>query len=994
MFNPVLLVVLGTAACGGGMLFERRRRTVVESLTRRLARRNPADSEPDVALDRRLLAHVRDGVRVLGIDVDGSGGYAMHPALSGDPDHWSPGTFHHLALPGPDLRAHQLSGRLEGFDAMNPNALVGIDGLENAAGGVRGLGWLATRTERDRLAMAIRGALNGLGRGTRDLFRDGDTVRIRLVAGLFGGFGSGALDPVEEVVQDCAMDMFPDPKAWDLRIVLLVPGRHRGKDADNSRAITCGVLLERAAQASGWRHRVVYHGGEARVRRVQPVPVALLSDENAAATPAVLSLQDFNGALSDALWAELVTPVGEKLIARVSDLDTASAEVTDLGEPLRARSVGLSVIDLPVERIGRYCEASLGAAALGHLLQEVGDEQVDALSVAFFKAEQLLEGQGITDLSSRLLGGGPAEPSLDDVVIQRFRRASDDLKGMALLGEAGARMDLVVRQVDPGDAIARHTGRVSEAVAARLSADVRRLCRDPEKGFAAARQYLDHTAARAGHVAEKAAADTAEREERLRAAETRVNHWEEHFTPGVREMSALVRWAKRDQIETAATRYRRDLEHKAIARVQLLANQSAVRTLEATREAAERLLRDVGQAIDTLSEIRTKVDGERRRIADLPPGATCAVGLSLVQGEGDLDAYYRRFLGDRGEVGALRDVATRLLNEDDPVGSATNRSEVERILSEHVAETFRAKLAELHVVDELVRRYPDPADLCELLRERGDREAAERLPLKDGTDHIYKERRVAIAGLDLARGGALRDLLDRRPDAERVPYEVVDVRDRERIVFLRVRGAFPFSAWSHLEGFRESYERVTADSPYERLHVHPLERYYPWPGRGLTALDAAVIVAKAWALGRLELGATPGELQLVRGDGDLGLNASNLITYRVDPATRQQASLGVNLDSLTAPQNNGRKAYGIAVDVASLFSCAVRFFGAEPVELALDALRPPKPGAPPALEAAVASVVTDEAIARVRAELEWWRQNTVATTRVRARGERVLRGVA
>lgn len=994
MFNPVLLVTLGTAACGGGLLFERRRRAVVGSLTRRLAGREPAAGEPDVAADRRLLAHVRDGVRILGIDVDGSGGYALHPALSGDPDQWPPGTFHHLGLPGPDLRAHQVSGRLEGFDAMNPNALVGIDGLENAAGGVRGLGWLATRTERDRLTTAIRGVLNGFSRGTRDLFRDGDTVRIRLVAGTFGGFGSGALDPVEEIIRSCATDMFPDPKAWDLRIVLLVPGRHRGKDADNARAITCGVLLERAAQASGWRHRVVFRGGEARVERGQPVPVALLSDENAAGTPAVLSIQDFNGAVADALWAELVTPVGEKLIARGSDLDTAGAEVTDLGEPLRARSVGLSVIELPVERIGRYCEANLGSAALGHLLQEVEDEQVDALSVAFFKAERLLEGQGITDLSGRLLGGGPAEPSIDDVLIQRFRRATDDLKGLALLEEAGARMDLVVRQVDPGAAIARQTGRVSEAVATRLSADVRRLCRDPEKGFAAARQYLEHTAARAGHVAEKAAADTPEREERLREAETRVKHWEEHFTPGVRERSGLVRWAKRDQIETAATRYRRDLEHKAVARVHLVANQAAVRVLEATREAAERVLRDVGQAIDTLSEILAKVDGERRRVADLPAGATCAVGLSLVQGADDLDGYYRRFLGDRGELGALRDVATRLLNEEDPVGSATNRSEVERILSEYVAETFRAALAELHVVDELMRRFPDPTLLCDVLRERGDREAAERLPLKDGTDHIYKERRVAVAGFDLARGGALRDLLDGRPDAERVPYEVVDVRDRERIVFLRVRGAFPFSAWSHLEGFGESYERVTANSPYERLHVHALERYYPWPGRGLTASDAAVIIAKAWALGRLELDATSGELHLVRGDGDLALNASNLITYNVDPATRQRASLGTNLDSLTAPQNNGRKAYGVAVDVTSLFSCAVRFFGAEPVEMALDALRPPKPGPRPALEAAVASVVTDEAIARVREEVEWWRQNTVATTRVRVRGARILRGVA
>ena len=715
MYNPVLQIVIGTAACGAGLLFERRRRERIECLMRRLARANGTAGEAEMAADRRLLSHLRDGVRVLGIDVDGSGGYAMHPALSGKPDHWSPGTFHHLGLPGPDLRAHQASGRLEGFDAINPNYLTDIDGLENAAGGVRGLGWLAARTAWDHLATAVRGVLNEFARGTRDLFREGDTVRIRINAGLFGGFGSGALDTVEEIVRQCSCDMFPDPKAWDLRVVLLIPGRYSGKDPDNTRAVACGVLRERAAQATGWRHRIVHRGGEARIDRVPPVPVVLLSDENAAGTPAVLSLQDFTGAVAEALWAEAVTPVGEKLIARSSDLDTAGAEVTDLGEPLRARSAGVTLIVLPVELVRLYCEARFGSAVLGRLLQEVADEQADALSVAFFKAERLLEGQGITDLSGRVLSRGPAEPGLDDILVQRFRRATCNLEGLALLEEAGDRMDLVQRQLDPAAAITRRAESVVRDVDARLGDEVRRLCRDPDKGFAAARQYLEQTAARAGHVAEKAAADTADREERLREAEARVTHWEERYTPGVRERGRLVRWAKRDQIETAANRCRRDLEHSEVARLHLKANQAAVRVLEATREAAERNLRDVGQASDTLGEIRARLDAERQRLADLPAGATCPVGLLLARGEEDLDTYYRRFLGDRGEVGALRDVAMRLLAEDDPVGRATDRSGVERILADHVAETFRPSLAELHVVDELARRYPEPADLCEVL---------------------------------------------------------------------------------------------------------------------------------------------------------------------------------------------------------------------------------------------------------------------------------------
>src|SRR5687767_14436909 len=152
MYNPVLQIFIGTAACGAGLLFERLRREGIASLNRRLAHANGLHGEADVAADRRLLAHLRDGVRVIGIDVDGSGGYAVHPALSGNPDHWPPGTFLHLGLPGPDLRALQTSGRLEGFDAINPNYLTDIDGLENGAGGVRGLGWLAARTSWDRLA--------------------------------------------------------------------------------------------------------------------------------------------------------------------------------------------------------------------------------------------------------------------------------------------------------------------------------------------------------------------------------------------------------------------------------------------------------------------------------------------------------------------------------------------------------------------------------------------------------------------------------------------------------------------------------------------------------------------------------------------------------------------------------------------------------------------------------------------------------------------------
>ena len=995
-YNPALIICAGTAACAGGVVVERRRRAEVERVTRRLAatRDDRGDQDQVGVADRRRLEHLRDNVRVIGFDVDASGGYSVHPALSGEPDHWAPGAFHHMGLPGPNLRAQQISGRLEGYSPLNPHALDGIDGLENAAGGVRNLGWLASFTGQKDIVDAIRGALNLFSRRTRDLYREGETVRIRIIAGSFGGFGSGALELLERTTLACAGDMFADANAWDLRTALLVPGRHRGKDADNTRAVTCAVVMEKAAQATGWLHRVVQSAGEARIERARPVPVTLMSDENAAGTPAVLSLHSFTGAVAEYVWAEVATPAGEKLIARGSDLDTAGAELTDLGEPLRARSAGVSAVELPLVRIGRYCEARLGAAVLEHLLHEVDEDQIDELSKSIFVAERLLEGDGFNDLSQRLLRGGPADPGLEAVLVQRFRRSTADLAGLDLLAEAGDRMDLVVRQLNAGATVAREADRVIGVLDVRMAGEVRRLFRDPRAGAAAARQYLENTAARAGHVAEKAAADTTDREDHLREAEARVAHYEEKFTPGVRQMNRVVRWVKRDQIDTAADRYRRALEHRGIARLHLLANQAAVRVLEATRESAERLLQRVTQAVDTLTEIRAALEDEQRRLAELPKGTTCPVGLSLAQGEEDLDAYYQRFLTERGEAGALGDVAARLLNEEDPVASATDRFGVERLLSEYVASTFRVSLSELHVVDELLRRFPTPADLAEVLRERADREAAERLPLKDGTSHIYRERRVAVVGLDRARSARIVEMLETRPNAENVPFEVVDTADRERIVFLRLRGAFPASAWSHIDGFKESYDRVTIESPFERLHVYAGDRFLPWPGRPMSELEAQLVVLRAWTLGRLEMDPSTGELVLVRGDGDLRLGSAGRLGFVAQTASLQRVALGTGLATLTRPQDNGRKAYALAVDVTSLLGCAIQFFGTDPLDAAVAAVAPGASGPRDALEAAVAQVVTDAATRAFRSELEHWRHNTSPALLGHSRGQRLLRGVA
>ena len=947
-----LIVGLGTAACGAVLHFRRRREADLRHLTRRLARAS-TNQRPEI---EQRIAELRGSARLLAFDLDGTDAYRLPPPLESDGGDWRIGEAQKLSLHPRDVLDGLQSGLLPEIDQVNPATLRGLD-ADNASGGARPNADLAFQAVSDRVKPALRDALVGLLTSRQALTAfHGDGIRVFVIAGTFGGTGSGSYDRVRLWLLETADEL---GVRLDIYPFLLLPGAHVPKDPSNSYANTFAVMKELAADATGFFWRPM-RGTAAPQRSGFRAPFLLSDTNNSPGAPRIVSETAFGALVGEIIYELTATALGAHLDAQMGDFGVAGVTPTLLGEPRQARSIGFSTVFLDMERQELFSRSILAHQFVSAALKAVSEGTVRQDVRAFLEGSALVLGDGRNDLADRLLEMCTAREKLSLTRLRSlFNLTTENLHGIGFLAEGRNRLGLALQQCgDFGPALQRHAAEMIEGLGTIVSNEIRRFLCDASRGPASAGVWLaiaggisDAMLAAAGSELGQVQGDINELDGRIHRAETQ-------YAEELREKGPFYRALHSADLSRAAAAFRADLEAWAILRVRSLAVSSAIQVLNRFRQAVHEEMQATIQPI--LTALAACVEGlreDRMRAVDHSVEFGCPNGLPLLANEADLADLHARWFSKGDEAGIVGEFFACLGRLKDPAAVLRDSATLTLFLEETAPQTLLgARLEEINVIDELRHRFPDPVHLGSVLRER-DIEAYERLPLVSTSNQTSGLTLVRLLGIDGSRLEAVRALLEKHQSERGGRYIHVDTSDRQRLAFMQVRAVFPFSDWRGIRVARTHYEMARFASETEKQHVLPGNRFLPTPGTPLSEEDVAMILFRAWLLDRLEW----------RDDqGWTVLSASNAET----PAT-------LGLGASIPPQ----LAYRLAVDMVSSTSCFIRRYGPGELRRRLgemiqgqnnncDASRHSK---------LAASAFLGTAVRRLQAEADWWERNAHPT---------------
>ncbi len=963
-----IVIFQGTTPCAVGMDLLRRQKLEISQLT------NFCEQNPSPEIQHRLTV-LQEHIQTIALDVDGTHIYPCNIPMQNGVTEWQSGTFVHCCVPGADLIEGIKTGRHRGqFENFNPQAIIALQAGVHAAGGTRANGYIAFEVNKQDLERKIRNCFRStlINRPALATSQD-EKVRVIIVSSSLGGFASGSLTSLEELVWAIAQDMQVEIQFC---CILLIPGgANIGKDRINSLAITAALFKELVAISTGrHKHRQRQAGKERRSSKLsRHVPSILISDVNHADTPQGLMLLDQVSMVSQLLLALVSTPLGSRRDSQTADFIVKASEMTVTGEPKFGISAGLSTIYLGRERLKLYAAFKLASTILGQLVISVAEESIQQDVQDFILKQRLLAGRREQQLLNRLLEE-PLE-SGNHLCTTRVMGLIDSytqpLKGMERLLQGESQVWLAFQQaLQPEDNIDTVLEVRQLHLVEFFQADLQKIILEvvQTKSLTAARQFLGKLRDVIESIATEAAKDLPQFERELAQQQTNVNNFKTQTIPNLQQLlhqqrswlDNLVNGKKHRltitfEIEKAGWQYLNCLKQQLRAWLRYKAQNAVVKTLTQLQVPIGQLLAQTQQAETTAIALCNEFQQNVEQIATHEPKFECPNGLCLLRTVEDLQTYYPQILPDGEESSAVAEVTRLILQTPDALMLLTDATELETKLITQVEALLQPQLNRLHVVTELRRRFPNQRDLGAVLRQR-DRESHEFIQLKDNCDTENGIYLLRLLGIDQTQAGNLPDILRQYGYHRSTDYEVVNTADPEQIIFFQERAVFPLTAWAHYPSALDAYRNVSQRTPFEKLHTRVGERYLPTPGECLTLVDAQSMVVRAWLLDRIQPRLQSDNYQ---------------IEFPADPPIPLEKSLDT-LCSVTG--------YRYGVDIISHFSNLFLQQGAEPLYrrlMYLLSVRHGKVTPNNATDKAVIQFFDDEIATLLQEQLEWWQQNSV-----------------
>lgn len=925
---------------------------------------------------KHRAAYLQNKIQLLAIDVDGTHAYPCHLPLDTSIHQWLPDQFLHCTMPNADLLRSIEIGRQSGqpesehYENVNPHAVRALRTGMHASGGTRPNGYTAIKVNWDAIEERLRRGLQAT-RLEQTTDRNDDPVRVILVASTFGGFASGSLVPLEQMILEVAESM---KIAIALTCILMIPGGTTlSKDSANSRAVTVSLMKERVAVSSEQHVHRQQVAGKAQLQTVpsRAVETILISDTNHAKDAQGLKIPSLVSLVSEVILTLVATPIGARLTTQSADFVMRSIEPTLTGEPKFGSSIGLATIDLGRDRLSHYSKLRLSNAFLDRWLDPLPISEVKQSVQSFLVQQRLLLGQGQRDLSDRLLEETIPSSSLLDLPrsMGLIEQSLQSLQDTAKLTHATTYAQLAFQQVlQPCDDLREVFKERRSSIIQSCNTQLEQLLTHwiQTKGLSGTRQFLElllelleRIQTEAGEENPQFDDEVDQGQEWLNRFETQIPDYLHQIEQKRRSLSyqffsqrsieaniaaALQQWGRSQS--DALKRYYAALIRKA-------AHHASIETLEQLQQKASLFLNQVQQAERVAAELQTQLHFEQQRLIQYRPEFECPNGLCLHRTESDLTAGYQQILPDEGEDCAIERLINPLLDQAQSLKFLTQAVEFKAQLLLQAQATLQPKLSALHVVNELCRRFPQESELGNVLKQC-DRQSFEFIQLTGNCDKENGVFVVRLLGIDQSCAGTLPPLLNRYSSRGQ-PYEVLNTGDPDKIVFLQYRAVLPYSSWAHYAIAVDDYAQISGSTHFEKFHPVVGARDLPLPGQTPTIEQAEIAVIYAWILGRIRL--HPSKLH-----------------YLLHTA---QHNIPLEQCCTTLCSKIG---YRCLVDLISNFNCLYQACP-EKIDDRLNHLRAVRQGIVTPLdpiETEIATYFSEDVDRALLKRLDWWRNNTIA----------------
>jgi hypothetical protein len=963
--GSTLLIFAGTTPGGVGMDLLRRSQLETDRCLQHV----------NSVLLKHRAACLQNKIQLLAIDVDGTHAYPCHLPLDSSIHQWLPDQFLHCAMPNADLLRSIESGRQSGqieseqYENVNPQAVRALRTGMHASGGTRPNGHTAIQVNWDAIEERLRRSFQAT-RLDQTTERTDHPVRVILVASTFGGFASGSLVPLEQMILEVADSM---KIAIALTCLLMIPGGTTvSKDSANSRAVTVSVIKERVAVSTEQHVHRQRVAGKAQIQTVpsRAVETILISDTNHAKDAQGLKIPSLVSLVSEVILTLVATPIGARLTTQAADFAMRSAELTLTGEPKFASSIGLATIDLGRNRLKHYSKLRLSKAFLDRFLAPLAMSEVKQSVQSFLVQQRLLLGQGQRDLSDRLLEETIPSGSLLDLprLMALIEQSLQSLQDTARLTHASGYAQLAFQQgLQPCDDLREVFEQRRSSIVQSCYAQLEQLLTQwiQTKGLSSTRQFLEHLLELLELIQIEAGEENPQFDDEIEQCQEWLNRFESQIPDYLHQIeqkrrslsyqlfsrssieaniaAAIQQWS-RSQID-ALKRYYAALIRRA-------AHHASIEALKQLQQKASSYLHQVQQTERVAGELQTQLHCEQQRLINYRPEFECPNGLCLHRTESDLSAGYERILPDEGEDCAIERLISPLLDHAQLLKFLADSVEFRTQLLLQSEATLQPKLSGLHIVNELYHHFPQESELGNVLK-HCDRQSFEFIQLNGNCDKENGVFVVRLLGIDQSLAGTLPQLLDRYSSRGQ-PYEVLNTGDPDKIVFLQYRAVLPYSSWAHYAIAVDDYDQISAATHFEKFHPVVGSRDLPLPGQIPTTEQAEIALIYAWILGRIQL-------------------HPSKMSYLLHAA--QQA---IPLEQ-TCKIFCSKLGYRCLVDLVSNFNCLYQACP-EKIYDRLNHLQDVHQGAVAPIDPVETEIAThlSEGIDRaILKRLDWWRNNTI-----------------